>query len=519
MSGTVGPQGPPGVSVTGASFSSTGDLLFTLSNGTVLDAGPLPSGSGGGTGTGTGGPVAPLLQMPTGITGGAPVTIGTGPNTLVLNVSNDNTPPDCTFSVVINNVAITGPLDISAYVATQSAGQTFTINMTLGLAPYVVQLVAGPSGMQGAIINLVTLNGVPFVTQTQTDSRGSQNVNAYSTFISNDAPVTIWTVPIAVVAPPPPPPPATLSQIAATVNGVAKTDTLANLLTDTPTGGKLILPAGTFAGTGNIPNAITVIGAGMGKTIINGLNVEPSYDKALFVPQVHGTILEKMTLENAAISVALGNNAAGVRDNGAGIGCNLTNVEITGCQDGILTSGGSWNLTGCKIHNNGYGDGYTHEMYFNDDVPTNTITLTNVTSTQGMLSTHALKSRAGTTHVIGGTYTSGGNSNGNICGSLVDFPQGGVFTASGATFILLNNSANTMFFGYAEENSINLAIGTTATFTNCIFTDETGTGGSIQNGGNIPTATLVLVGCTYTGTVAPNISGFATVTGTITKAA
>jgi hypothetical protein len=52
-----------------------------------------------------------------------------------------------------------------------------------------------------------------------------------------------------------------------------------------------------------------------------------------------------------------------------------------------------------------------------------------------------------------------------------------------------------------------------------VFTDNSGSGGHIQAGPSNPTAELVLTGCAYTGSVAPQISGFAKVTGTITKAA
>ena len=64
----------------------------------------------------------------------------------------------------------------------------------------------------------------------------------------------------------------------------------------------------------------------------------------------------------------------------------------------------------------------------------------------------------------------------------------------------------------------NSAVGTTVMLTNCVFADETGSGGFIANGRAVPKAMLVLSGCTYTGSAPPKITGFGTVTGTIAAA-
>lgn len=69
-----------------------------------------------------------------------------------------------------------------------------------------------------------------------------------------------------------------------------------------------------------------------------------------------------------------------------------------------------------------------------------------------------------------------------------------------------------------KTGATNNAIGTTVTLTNCVFTDQTGSGGFISNGTSVPTARLVLSGCTYTGGVPPKIAGFGSVIGSITAA-
>jgi hypothetical protein len=308
------------------------------------------------------------------------------------------------------------------------------------------------------------------------------------------------------------------AQIDANGAALLKTDTLVNLLVAVATGGTLLIPKGHYSGTGNAPQAMTMTGAGIAATTLDATGCALASGKALVCPMVTGMTIEAMTLMGAACP---DNNGAGIRGEGTGISFVANNVLITGCQNGVLTWG-SPVLTGCTTENNGAGAipgaDATHEMYFDADAPGQVVTLNQHISTCGMLSTHALKTRALSTVANGGTFSSGGNSNGNIAGSIVDVPDGGLFTATGATFVLKAGSANTLFLGYGEESANNAAAGVLCALRTCVFVDQTGTGGSIQNGGNVPSATLDVTGSTYTGPVAPQISGFATVVGTIVKA-
>ena len=213
-----------------------------------------------------------------------------------------------------------------------------------------------------------------------------------------------------------------------------------------------------------------------------------------------GVILESLTLTAAQISSNQGNNGAGVRDSnpatgGGGVGCTLTNVEITGCQDGILSAGsGPWVLMNCFTHGNGAGDGQTHEMYFNGVAgdATNTVTLSNHNSVCGLNSTHALKSRAMVTTVLGGSFTGNPSTDPNepVAGSVIDTPDGGLVNFSNCTFAIPAGAQNPIFFGYAMETTgpDNAAAvpagtprGTNVTMTNCVFNGG-GVAGDIQNG-------------------------------------
>lgn len=503
--------------------------LADAANQTSANGGPTspvtsPS-TGGSTTPTTSGNVYPLA-MPAGVAAGAPVTLGTGPNSIVIYASNNPGSGIVNQFAVVGNfgstqTALAGPLTCSSNVGMSQAGsQVFTINGDFaGLTS--VGIVAAGSGISGLWVNELTVNLVPWQTNTDAiNSRGTGTPN-YGTlaFNSNGANET-WLPASAIPSAPVPPPAATQSTITgATIGSTAQTPgTLATLIAGTAAGATLTLPAGTFVGTGTIPNACTVTGAGMGKTIIDGTGITPTYSKALLVPLVAGSTISNLTLQNANIAASQGNNAAGVRDNGNGIGFTLNGVEVTACQDGLLTFASNVTLIGGHTHDNGAGDGYTHEIYLGGDT-TNTCTLTGWTSTCGAKSTHALKTRAGTTNVSGGTFTGSADSTGAVGGSVIDIPDGGNFSATGATLVIAAGAANHEFLTFGLESAANASIGDTVTLTNVVFTDNTGSGGIISNGTAIPAAKLVLSGCTYTGKVAPSITGWGSITGTIAAAA
>lgn len=306
----------------------------------------------------------------------------------------------------------------------------------------------------------------------------------------------------------------------ATINAVLQAPaTLATLVAATPAAGTLALPSGTFSGAGTTASMtvqMTITGAGMGLTVLDCTGITPAQSKALLVAQAPGAIISGMTIKGAAIAAPDG-NAAGVRDSGTGDNFTLTNVEITGCQDGILSSS-SVTMTGCNIHGNGNGNpgnGLTHEIYIT--VGATTASLTNQTATCSLLSCHALKSRAPTTTISGGTFT-GNSDNGAVGGSVIDIPDGGAVNITG-TALVTSGVTNNRFLSYGAESSTNSGTGTTVTLTSVHVTDNTGTGGVFENLTFIPSATLAIgTGCVYDGTRAPTFIGWGTVTGSFTQA-
>ncbi len=515
----------PVTPTTGAVFNITGDVTINATgnvtvNGTVANTGTT---TGGGTVTP---PTNPILQMPAGIAIAAPVTLGTGPDQIVLGgacnpgagfASNG-------FSLVgvfgTAQAALTGALECTSQTGIGAGEQVFTINADLaGMTGLIVQTVAGQMNLM--FTNSLQVNGIGWLTDTDAPTVNSRSTGtplyATSLFDSGGG-SALWLPPSAIPVVVPPPPPATQTTISGATGSPVTSGTLAAIVAGVSAGGTLTLPAGIIVATAKMSVQMTLAGAGPGVTILDAANLPLDETKAILVLGAGGVVVEKLTLRNAAISAANGNNGAGARDDGPGLTPFIfNNVEFTGDQDGILSNGGSWTLTGCYTHDNGAGNGLTHEMYFNDDTA-NVVTLNQHISTCGLLSTHALKSRACTTVLNGGTFTGSPDPTGNVAGSVVDIPNGGDFTAIGTTFVLAPGTSNMVFYGYKME-TIATNPGIASVFTNAIFNGN-GVAGEIQcNAANSPTATLDVTGSTYLGAAGPPvISGFASVTGTITAA-
>ena len=404
------------------------------------------------------------LQMPTNVAPGATVDMGVGPDMLTVQVANNPASGaiDCSMALELDGVVVAGPLDVSSN-AGMVGGQIFKVHGPFGPPPHALTFLNGYSttqGLSGLWMNGASLNFLPFYFNGPSlDSRGSLPApNSVTVWDNIGAPFTMTSTKVVVVPTPTPVPPVPADSITgATINGVvASTGTLAALVALVPANGTLVLPAGTFHGTTVVPVAMTISGAGAGKTIIDGTGIVPTYKKALFVPNVAGVVISNMTIQNASVSAADGGNAAAVRDSGAGIGFTLNNVEITNCQDGILTFASNIQLQNSNFHGNGasnIGGSSTHEMYINGS-PTTVVTLTGTSATSGLLATHAVKSRAGTTNITGGVFV-GNSDDGTNGGSVIDIPDGGVATITNAVIKTGMNAGNHGILTHAEESSKN----------------------------------------------------------------
>jgi hypothetical protein len=432
-------------------------------------------------------------------------TAGEGPNRLDFYLaSNPQGGVPNNIIILVNNKAVIAPnFTVTSMVGTSTASDNhLVLKGPWGPSPIVQIKGVAPNGINGLWMNGCTIDYVDLVGNGVYNSRGGAIVNSPTVWVSNGSNITL-TLPVAA-ATSTAAPAATLTQI----NGLP----LSGLLSAAAPGSTTTLPAETIVGTSLVP--ANVAGAGMGKTVVDATNVAITYSKGILVPSANGVTISQMTVQNAYINADLGLNGAGVRNTDSSVGFTLDTVEIVGCQNGILTDAATsepMTVKGCNIHGNGEvtKPGNTHNLYMGGS-PAAVFTIENST-VSSCRDAHEVKSRCGTTNGSNNIITTGG------LGSCYDIPNGGIFTSTNDKLTLPAGAADRNFITYAMENTNNAAIGNTVTIKGTVFIDLTGQGGLIQT--HDASATINLDDCTYTGPIAPQIVGFGTVNGTITKAA
>jgi len=287
---------------------------------------------------------------------------------------------------------------------------------------------------------------------------------------------------------------------------LATPETLSGLQARVLAGGVLTLPPGKIFGTTELGVSSSLTGSNTGTTILDAMGIPVAKDQGILVVSVPGVTISSLVLTNALIPESAGGNAAGVYA-GPGTTVKLLDVEIFNCQDGVRTFRSEVEIDGGYIHDNGSGTGQTHNIYVGGR-PTGFFRLTNLT-TASCNGGHEVKSRAMHTISFGCHHTTGGE------GAAYDVSDGGQLSISNGSMTLPKKAANQNFIAYAMESTKNIGVGNIVTITNEIFHDETGTGGIILSGD--PSATLILSGCTYTGTLPPHLEGWGHVSGEIDR--
>jgi hypothetical protein len=528
------------------------DLLAQVADitGLTLTA-PTGTGTGAGTGTGTTPPptatdpqTLPLTipaaykaipdQSPT----GAVLDGGTGPDRLDFKLS-------CTPGETLNSdvsIAVNGKpyfvnLRVKGNQGLSGSNNTLvTIHGVFGTAPKVAVGSGLPNGNSNLWINSVKLNYVTtLVANGDYDARDAMSVNRPDVWNNTNNLDVIYTLPVTdglttggktgagqptsggTGTAPPIVYTATASVISgAKINGAAAVAaTLDKLLAAIPAGGTLQLPAGSFIGAGVIPAPnVKVLGDPVAKTTIDCTGFRPYQDKAVFVLRATGTYFKDLKVTGAAISDALGANAAGFRADAPSVDYTLENVEVYGNQDGELDGQGvaTGNVThiNCNFHDNGAtgsSAGFVHNVYIGG-LPTSVVTINGGSYTKP-IGGHAFKCRAGTLKMTGTVLESGPD------GACLDFPNGGLAALDGVTLRKLPGSPTHNVVTFALENQLNAATGMTLTLNNCILDDPSSIG--IFQGD--ATATLNLTGKnTYNGPTPPSIKGWKSVVGAFVKA-
>lgn len=177
-----------------------------------------------------------------------------------------------------------------------------------------------------------------------------------------------------------------------------------------------------------------------------GLTGSLAHGKGLIIP-MSDLLLVNPVITGTAMDQGSAQGTAAIRPE---TGCNYIDIqggELYGNQNGI--AGGDipvvLTVTGTSLHDNGLGDGYTHNIYMSGG--TLSVTLNNVNSVNPN-GGHAAKVRAYALTINGGTFEA-------FSAAAIDDPQGsvGVALIDGATIIKKAGAYNHTVLDYATENN------------------------------------------------------------------
>lgn len=261
--------------------------------------------------------------------------------------------------------------------------------------------------------------------------------------------------------------------------------------------------------TAVINKPLTIVGAGPDRTIISAASIDIPNEKAVLVAGANLT-LRRLNLTGARVG---DNNGAGIRlEPDASL--DLKDVRIYGCQTGLLTAPGSGSVTikRCRFFNNGAGvvPDYdaTHEIYIGQ---IESVVARNSLFDCGAKSTHAFKSRAKSTTIVGCTLSGSEDTTGDVSGSVLDVADGGSLLVEDSDLIVAAGAPNYVFLSYALESTAHGA--QTVIFRDVRLHDGSGTGGAILAPDGAGAQLFIEGTCTFTGPTPPRLEGWASVTG------
>jgi MYXO-CTERM domain-containing protein len=198
-------------------------------------------------------------------------------------------------------------------------------------------------------------------------------------------------------------------------------------------------------------DALTVRGVN-GRAKINLATVMPSQSKGIFNIQPPGTTATIENFELSGAAIPTGGRPGDA--NGAGIRHQATSLTVRNCyfhdnQNGILgspntNSTGTVTIEGSEFAHNGFGDGYTHNVYLGEYA---SMTVTSSYSHDAVAG-HLYKSRADVNFVLYNRFT---DENGTASYEL-DLPQGGTSYVIGNLIEQSATTSNPNMIAYGEEN-------------------------------------------------------------------
>jgi hypothetical protein len=192
---------------------------------------------------------------------------------------------------------------------------------------------------------------------------------------------------------------------------------------------------------------LTIAGVN-GRAKIDLTGVAPSGGKGIFT--IEGTAsatIENFELSGAAISVAEGNNGAGIRHQGLNL--TVRNCFIHDNQDGILGGPATPNTGTVLIENsefsgNGAGDGFSHNMYIGNYAKF----ILEYSYSHGAKVGHLVKSRAYSTYILYNRLT---DETGGMASYEADIPNAGTAYVIGNIIEQSATTQNPTMLTFGEE--------------------------------------------------------------------
>ena len=195
-------------------------------------------------------------------------------------------------------------------------------------------------------------------------------------------------------------------------------------------------------------NRLTIEGVG-GRAVIDDTGMAIPNRKGIWVIDGNNTTVENVELTGAHDSAGLDRNWAGIREEGSTL--TILNSYFHNDDDGILVNAGATSditIKGSEFAFNGYGDGFSHNMYIGQ---VRSFTLEFSSSTDANEG-HLVKSRALTNKILYNQLIDGPNATTSY---ELDLPNGGASYVIGNVIEQGPDSSNSTIISYAEEGATN----------------------------------------------------------------
>ncbi|MDQ1267154.1 MAG: type sorting protein [Bacteroidota bacterium] len=233
------------------------------------------------------------------------------------------------------------------------------------------------------------------------------------------------------------------------------------------------IDAGVYAKDACVWNKNNLLFRGIGG--MAHLKAEGAYSqgKAIWVIQGTNTTVEYIEFSECAVP---DNNGAGIRQEGAGL--ILRRCYFHDNENGVLAGANSESdflFEFCEFNHNGYGDGYTHNMYIGH---IRSFTLQFCYSHHANVG-HNVKSRADHNYILYNRIMDEDNGNSSF---LIDLPNGGYSYIIGNLLMQGARAENKTLINYGAEGLTNVFAGLYVVNNTCINRRQTGTFINIKDG-------------------------------------